>query len=191
MPADLDAALAAIDAANRADPNHIGNQPRALLEGRAATAWVRQLTPEAAPEVVIAARAHHLRRWEVPRASYPEGRAGYLRWRSDQKRRHGEDVAAILDEHGFDDAQTQRVRALLERRGLGQDPDTQLVEDAACLVFLETRYDEMLARLEHDHMVEVVRKTLAKMSPAAIGAAARIELSASARQVLADATDDA
>ena len=44
----------------------------------------------------IAARAHHLRRWEVPRSSYPEGRAGYLRWRRDQKARHAREVADVL-----------------------------------------------------------------------------------------------
>ena len=41
--------------------------------------------------LLLAARAHHLRRWELPRDSYPVGRAGYLRWRRDQKAapRHG------------------------------------------------------------------------------------------------------
>ncbi len=35
----------------------------------------------------IAARAHHLRRFALPRRPYPEGRPGYLRWRRDQKTR--------------------------------------------------------------------------------------------------------
>lgn len=184
MTADLDAALADIDRANRDDPNHIGGEPRALVEGRAAAAWVHRLSAAPAPEVVIAARAHHLRRWVVPRDSYPEGRAGYLRWRRDQKKRHGDEVATILGRHDFDDDAVERVRALLERRGLGHDPGTQLVEDAACLAFLELRYDEMLQRLDRDHMVGVVRKTLAKMSPEAIAAADGLALSPSGRAVL-------
>lgn len=187
MPADLAAALAAIDAANEADPNLLDGRPRALVEGRAASDWVHRLSGDPAAEVIIATRAHHLRRWELPRDSYPQGRAGYLRWRRDQKQRHGDQVATILDDHGFDQTRIERVRALLARRDLGQDPETQLVEDAACLVFLELRYEEMLERLEHAHMVDVVRKTLAKMSPAAIAATDGLELSDGGRCVLAAA----
>ena len=58
--------------------------------GTNAVGRLTQLADPAATEAqVLAARAHHLRRWVVPRTSYPEGRAGYLRWRTDQKRRQG------------------------------------------------------------------------------------------------------
>ena len=49
---------------------------------------------------VQAARANVWRRyherWRVPRSSYPDGRAGYLRWRSDLHRFHAERAAVHL-----------------------------------------------------------------------------------------------
>ena len=44
----------------------------------------------------------------------------------------------------------------------------QAVEDAACLVFIETQLGSLAARMEHDLMIEVIRKTARKMSQAGI-----------------------
>ncbi|MDH4170139.1 MAG: DUF4202 domain-containing protein [Acidimicrobiia bacterium] len=187
----LDAVLATIDDANRADPNLVEDRPRALLEGQRATEWVAQLRPDAPESVLVAARAHHLTRWMVPRSSYPEGRAGYLRWRRDQKQRHADDMSAILSTHRFDPGFIERVQSLLLRTDLGTDPDAQLVEDAACLVFLETRFDDIVVRLDHDQLIGVVAKTLAKMSPAAIAATSAINLSEAGRTALAEAASRA
>jgi hypothetical protein len=41
-------------------------------------------------------------------------------------------------------------------------------EDALCLVFLETQLAATADRLGDDHIVEVIRKTVAKMSPAGL-----------------------
>lgn len=184
---DLDAVLSAIDAANDDDPNRVDGEARARFEGRRATAWVTHLAPDASPAVLVAARAHHLRRWALPRDTYPGGRAGYLRWRRDQKERHAEDVGAILAAHGADSELIERVQVLTRRTGLGTDPEVQLVEDAACLVFLEVQFDDLIARLDAEALHRAVAKTLAKMSPAAIAASATIPLSDTARDVLAAA----
>jgi hypothetical protein len=186
-----DDAVAAIDAANAGDPTTVGVrgsiEPLALVHGRLAAAWVRRLRPDASEVVLLAARAHHLRRWEVPRSSYPDGRAGYLRWRRDQKARHATEVAAILAPAGYDDAEIARVQALIKRDGLGADPDTQLVEDAACLVFVETQLVSTAAMLEPGHMVTVLHKTATKMSPEAIALLADVPLTDEAKAILASA----
>ena len=78
--------------------------PLALAQGRLAEAWVARLDPEASDALRLAARAHHLRRWALPRSDYPEGRAGYLRWRRAQRERHARDLAAILDGAGVDES---------------------------------------------------------------------------------------
>lgn len=192
--ARLPAAEAAIDAANADDPNTVtvrgSTEPLALAHGRLAAEWVRRLAPSAPDAVVLAARAHHLRRWEVPRSSYPDGRAGYLRWRRDQKRRHADDVAGILRDAGYGDDEIARVQALIRRDRLGTDPDAQLVEDAACLVFLETQLAEVAERFDREHLLEVIRKTARKMSADALAAVATVELGAVERQLLADALAD-
>ena len=93
-------ALAAIDAANADDPNTIEVRgevrPKEQAHAELMTEWLERLDPEATDAQHLAARAHHLRRWSRPRSDYPEGRAGYLRWRTALKKQHAEEVASIL-----------------------------------------------------------------------------------------------
>jgi hypothetical protein len=194
--AELAAALSAIDEANAADPNIAvldgASGPRAQVQGRRASHWLAQLAPGSDDAVQLAARAHHLRRWTIDRATYPDGRAGYLRWKRDLKAVHRSAIAEVLGPLGVPDGVVQRAGTLVQRVGLGSDPDTQLVEDVACLVFLETQYDDLIDRIGADKVADAVRKTLAKMSAAAIalapaavrseqGAALLAEVAASSR----------
>lgn len=191
MRSDLTAAVAAIDTANAADPNIVEWQgrewPRAQLQGVLATEWLDALDPTASDEVYLAARAHHVRRWTIARASYPDGRSGYLRWRRDLKDVHAHVVAEILPATGVAPAAVQRVQALVRKVGLGRDPETQLVEDAICLTFLETQFEELAARLDHDRLVAAVQKTIDKMSERAVALVAQARLSPAARAALDDA----
>lgn len=191
LSAPYDAAVAAIDAANADDPNRVTvrgtEEPLALAHGRLAAAWVDRLVPDAAEEVLLAARAHHLRRWEVPRASYAEGKAGYLRWKRDQRARHAADVATLLATAGYDARSVARVQALVRRDDLRTDAGAQAVEDAACLVFLETQLTDVSTRLERNLLLDVLRKTARKMSPAGLAAAADVPLDDAGRALLADA----
>jgi hypothetical protein len=185
----LGTALAAIDAANADDPNTIvvggATRPKELTHAEMMTRWVRRLSPGCSDEQLIAARAHHLRRWAIPRDDYPRDRAGYLRWRTALQRRHAEDVAAIMRDAGYDEASIERVQAIVRKRGLGRDPEVQVHEDALCLVFLETQFDELTASLDDEaKMVEILRKTAAKMSPAGLAAARTVPMSAEGTALL-------
>ena len=168
----LQDACVAIDAANANDPTIVMVRGEAsalaLAHGRLAAQWVHRLVPMADEALLLAARAHHLRRWEVPRSSYPDGRAAYLRWRRDQKVRHAEEVDVILREVGYDAETIARVQALIRRDNVKTDADAQAVEDAACLVFIETQLAAMAPRFDHARLLEVIRKTAAKMSAAGL-----------------------
>ena len=101
------------------------------------------------------ARGHHLRRWTSPRSSYPEGRAGYLRWRKALHEQHARELGALLEATGYDNATIERVQAIVRKDGLGRagtDTATQTLEDALCLVFLETQLPEVAAKLEPDDL---------------------------------------
>jgi hypothetical protein len=189
MPTDrLAAALAAIDAANADDPHVIVvdgvERPKEQAHAELMTGWVRRLDPECTDEQLLAARAHHLRRWSVPRDSYPDGRSGYLRWRTKLKQQHADEVAAILGEVGYDAESVGRVQQIVRKQGLGRDPAVQVHEDALCLVFLQTQLDELIERLGDDRTVEVLRKTAAKMSPKGLSAAQGLDLPASSVALL-------
>ena len=185
-------AVAAIDAANAGDPNTIAvrgvERPKELAHAELATEWVRRLRPDAGEALLLAARAHHLRRWTVPRADYPEGRAGYLRWKRDLQARHAADVSRILEAEGYGPDEIERVAAIVRKRGLGRDPDVQALEDALCLVFVETQFSDLAARLDPAKMVDVVRKTLAKMTDQAKAHALALDLTPADRALLVTAT---
>jgi hypothetical protein len=185
----FDRAIAAIDAANADDPNTIvvrgEHRPKELAHAELASEWVVVLRPEASEALRLAARAHHLRRWTVPRGSYPAGRAGYLRWRRDLHEQHAREVGEILGREGYDDETIGRVQDLVRKRGLGKDAEVQTLEDALCLVFLETQFDELAARLDPEKLDGVVDKTLKKMSPDAIARVADLDLTREARARLA------
>jgi hypothetical protein len=185
-------AVAAIDAANADDPTTItvrgATEPLALAHGRLAAEWIDRLAPAADDALRLAARAHHLRRWELPRASHPDGRAGYLRWRRDQKTRHARDVEAILVAAGYDAATVTRVQSLIRRDGLAAgDPGAQAVEDAACLVFVETQLASVAERIDHAHLVEILRKSICKLSPAGVAALADVPVGPAERALLTEA----
>jgi hypothetical protein len=186
-------AIAAIDAANAADPTTVtvrGERgPKELLHAELVTEWVQRLAPNAGEPLLLAARGHHLRRWAIPRASYPTGRAGYLKWRNAQHRQLAEELGTILGQAGYDDGTVAEVRDLVTKRNLGRDPDAQVLEDALCLVFVETQFHDLAGRLDPDKIVDVVRKTVKKMSPHAVQLAAGIALSDADRAVLAAALD--
>jgi hypothetical protein len=190
-PQRFDQAIAAIDRANAEDPNLIDVDgrlvPKELAHARMVTDWVRRLDPDADEAQLLAARAHHLRRWEVPRSSHPEGRAGYLRWRAERKRAHAEAVAEILGDVGYEPELIERVRGIVTKRGLGTDPAVQTHEDALCLVFLQTQLSDVAPALGRDKTVSVLAKTLVKMSARGRAAAEGLDLNDEGRGLLADA----
>jgi hypothetical protein len=192
MPDDrFVAAIAAIDAANADDPSSIEVRgevrPKEQAHAELMTEWLHRLDPEATEAQLLAARAHHLRRWTSPRSSYPEGRAGYLRWRTALKQQHATEVGEILTAVGYEPAVAARVGAIIRKEGLGTDPQVQTHEDALCLVFLETQLAATVDDLGDEKMLDVIRKTAAKMSPSGLAQVAAIPLRDHDRELIARA----
>jgi hypothetical protein len=175
----LDDALRRFDEANADDPNSetVNGKPvpKELVYGQRMSARLASYAPDAPETVQLAARAQHIRRWEVPRDSYPEGRAGYLKWRTDLYKQHGDIAAAIMEEVGYDHDTIERVKTLLRKRGLKTDPDVQLVEDVICLVFLEYYFHGFAQKHEEDKLIPIVQKTWKKMTDRAHEAALRLD----------------
>ena len=185
---DLASLYDAIDAVNASDPNavdwHGESLPRSLLQGQRATIWLSRVVATPSTALSIAARAHHLARWSIARATYPDGRAGYLRWRKASKAASAELLVTTLAPLCVDANVLQRAVDLIQRIGLGSDTEAQAVEDVACLVFLETDYGALLHRLGREDTAGAVRKTLKKMSPTAIALGVEATPNGPARELL-------
>ncbi len=184
-------AVALIDAANGEDPNRETWQgrewPKELLYSQRMSEWLARLAPDADEALRLAARAQHIRRWQVPRDSYPRTRDGYLRWRTVLYEFHAQQAAALLSEAGYDEEALTRVSRILRKRGLKREEDSQLIEDVACLVFLEHYFAAFAPGHDPAKVIDIVRKTWKKMSDAARQAALGLALPAEARLLVEQA----
>lgn len=164
----LEKVFSAIDAANAADPHLVtaggAKQPAELVYGQRMSAWLDRFEPDAGELVQIACRGQHLERFRLPRSDYPMDKAGYHAWRNEQKRRHGERVAAIMVDCGYSAEDAERVAAIVRKEGIKRDADVQLLEDVACLVFMEFYFAPFAADHEAEKIVGIVARTWAKMS---------------------------
>lgn len=174
----LEQVFAAIDAANAQDPGrdaHTG-EPANLLYGQRMSEMLGAFKPDAGEPVAIAARGQHIERWTVPRSDYPAGRAGYLRWRSHLKDVHARRLAEIMLGAGYDAPAIARVGQIVRKERLEYDPDAQILEDTACLVFLRFYAPEFFAKHEPAKVDGIIAKTWAKMSSEGQAAALRLPL---------------
>lgn len=171
-------AIAGIDAFNSRDPNRldVGGKPVAkeLYYGQRMSHWLSVLSPEASEVLRLAVRAQHIGRWTIPRSDYPPGKQGYHRWRRTLADFHAKTAGEILIEAGYDAATVARVGQLLRKERLKTDAEAQVLEDTACLVFLENFFTEFSRRHDDAKVIDILRKTWAKMSPK--GQAAALEL---------------
>lgn len=185
----LDAGLAALDALHEQDPARVvveGREVPAELDyARRMSRTLASLVPAPSVALQLAVRAQHLERWTLPRADYPAGKAGYHAWRTEQKKRHARRAAHVLSEVGLDEATCARVASLVEKRG--RDDEAQALEDAACLVFLESQLVDFAAETDRRKLIGILQKTWRKMSEAARDRALGLPLDAAARALVLEA----
>ena len=174
------AAINAFDAANREDPNREVYQgrdfPKELLYAKRMTAWLDKIAPEAPETVQLAVRAQHIERWKIPRSDYAIDRQGYRKWRVELGKFHAETAGRMLIEAGYDDETVANVQSLLRKESLKADANCQLLEDAACLVFLEFHLRDFAEKHEEEKLTNILRRTWKKMSERGRKAALQLEL---------------
>lgn len=191
MTEPIERAFDLVDGINGADPFRLVvdgvSHPKELIHGQMATAWLVRLAPEASLALRLAARAHHIRRWAILRSEYPEGRHGYLRWRTALHAVHAAEAMAVAADAGLGAETGARAAELVAKRAHAGDAEAQLLEDVLCLVFLETQFGDLAGRLRPGALPGVVQKTWAKMSARAREVALTLNLSESDRRLIRDA----
>ena len=178
----------AFNRANAEDPNTLTfdgqAHPRELLQAERLAAWVGKLEPHASEALRLAARCQHIRRWQIARSSYPEGRVGYLQWRTQLGRFHAETATRILEEAGYERPLIDEVRRINLKQNLHSNPDSQTMEDALCLSFLEFELEEFCAKYPLDKVIEVIQKTWRKMSARGHALALQLPLSPASLEIV-------
>src|SRR5439155_3620668 len=170
-PERLRDAVARFDAENAKDPTQEIVDgvlcPRELIYAKRLSGWILTLCPDASEELRLAARCQHLCRWTIPRQSYPMTRAGYLRWRNDLKAFHARKAGGILRDVRYPEEIIARVQDLNLKKNFPGNPDSRVLEDALCLVFLQYQFAELARKTADEKMIDVLRKSWKKMTPQA------------------------
>lgn len=167
-------AIAAFDKTNAEDPNlevSDGKKyPKELLYAQRMTEMQEIYAPEASEAVKLAVRAQHIQRWKSPRSDFAMNRQGYLQWRTSLYKFHAETAGDIMKTVGYNDTTIERVQAIIGKKGMKVNPETQLAEDVAGLVFIQYYMFAFAAshpEYDEDKWIQIIRKTWQKMSPRA------------------------
>ncbi len=167
----FNAVIAAIDAVNAEDPRKItvdGKEyPYETVYAERMTEMLERMYPDASELLRIAARAQHIRRWQIPRDTYPRNREGYQKWRLEMRQLHADLVGGIMRENGYSDEDIALVGSYLRKERLKREADSQALENVVDVVFLAYYWDEFVAKFpeyDDDKLIDIVGKTLRKMS---------------------------
>jgi hypothetical protein len=166
--------IAAFDKANAEDPNKEtfeGTEyPKELLYSNRMADMQERYAPEASEAVKLAVRAQHIQRWKIPRKDFLMDREGYLQWRVKLYKFHAQTAARLMQEAGYGDEMIERVMSIVSKKGLKVNPETQLMEDVADLVFIEHYMMDFATKhpeYEEGKWIQIIKKTWQKMSPRA------------------------
>jgi hypothetical protein len=165
----FDTAVGRFFAAHAEDPRSISYEgeaePESVVYHRRMRDWLAAIEPDASEALRLAVCCQHIRRWTVTRDSYPEGKLGYKKWRYDLAVFHGETGGEILRESGYGEEIVARVKEILLKTRLKEDPEVQTLEDVICLVFMEIGLAAFVEKHDEEKIGVILRKTWKKMSP--------------------------
>ena len=73
-------------------------------------------------------------------------------------------VGEIMQAAGYGADDIARVGALVRKERLKRDPEAQMLEDVACIVFLAFYVEEFMAKTDDEKLAGILAKTWGKMS---------------------------
>ncbi|MBL8566611.1 MAG: DUF4202 domain-containing protein [Hyphomicrobiaceae bacterium] len=194
--ARFDETIKAIDAANADDPRStvVGGvkRPYEVVYAERMTERLAAMYPDASETLRIAARAQHIRRWDIPRDRFPEGRTGYNDWRKTCREHHAKLISQLMAKSGYSEDEIARVVMMVKKEQLKKDRESQALENVVDVVFVEHYIDEFLAKYssyDEDKVLDIVGKTLRKMSPKGHQAALALDLPEAKRALIMKAVE--
>lgn len=138
----------------------------ALIYSQQCFEWLKKLNPNYTEEQEIAARCQHFRRWDIPREDFPMDKKGYYQWRIKLYTYQAEKAADILLKVGYPEEFIHEVKCMIAKKDLRKSENSQLIEDVACLVFLEHYIADFASSKDYSEKkwIKIIQKTWGKMS---------------------------
>jgi len=183
--------IADIDRANADDPRTIivdgKTRPYDVVYSERMTERLAAMYPDAAELLLIAARGQHIRRFDIRRAQFTEGRNGYNEWRRTCREHHAKLLRDIMSRHGYNSEAIGHLTKLVRKEQLKKDNESQALENVVDVVFLEHYFDEFYSKYSHysdAKIVDIIGKTLRKMSTKGHQAALALDLPERTRKLV-------
>jgi hypothetical protein len=190
------AVIADIDGVNADDPRTIvvagTTRPYEVVYSERMTRRLEAMYPEAPELLRIAARGQHIRRFDIPRSQFPQGRDGYNEWRRTCREHHAKLLHDIMSRHGYNHQDIEHVAKLVKKEQLKKDKESQALENVVDVVFLEHYFDEFHGKYSHyddAKIIDIIGKTLRKMSPKGHQAALALDLPERTRKLILAAVE--
>ena len=190
------AVVADIDRANADDPRTIVaggvTRPYEVVYSERMTRRLEAMYPEAPELLRIAAHGQHIRRFDIPRSQFPQGRDGYNEWRRTCREHHAKLLRDIMSRHGYNSQDIEHVAKLVKKEQLKKDKESQALENVVDVVFLEHYFDEFHVKYPHyddAKIIDIIGKTLRKMSPKGHQAALALDLPEHTRKLVLAAVE--
>ncbi len=190
------AVTADIDAANADDLRAIVvegvTRPYEVVYSERMIRRLAAMYPEASELLRIAARGQHVRRFDIPRSKFAEGRDGYNKWRRTCREHHAKLLRDIMSRNGYDSHEIAHVTKLVRKEQLKKDKESQALENVVDVVFLEHYFNEFYGKYPHyddAKIIDIIGKTLRKMSPKGHQAALALDLPERTRKLVLAAVE--
>ena len=175
----------ASDIAKETFNNH--EYPSELLYSKRMMQILELISPSASNQIRIAAQCQHIKRWNVERSLFPMDRKGYHQWRQAVMSYQLEQTKEILLKHKVHEGDIDEIIETLSNQGNKSYPNSQLIEDTACLVFLKWYLEPFAQKHETDKVIDILRKTHRKISETGLEAISKLELSDNVKLLLQQA----
>jgi hypothetical protein len=190
------AVIGDIDAANADDPRTVAvgdmARPYEIVYAERMSRRLEAMYPEVSELLRIAARGQHVRRFDIPRSQFPEGRDGYNEWRRTCREHHAKLLREIMSRHGYDSRDIEHVAKLVKKEQIKKDKESQALENVVDVVFLDHYFDEFYGKYSHyddAKIIDIIGKTLRKMSPKGHQAALALDLPERTRKLVLAAVE--
>ena len=153
----------------------------ALVYAKQCFEWLVKINPDYTEEQEMAARCQHFKRWEIPRSNFPVGKKGYYQWRIGLYQYQADKAGEVLESVGYAVEFVSAVKSMIAKKDLRNDTNSQLIEDVACLVFLNYHIQPFASTKDYaeEKWIKIIQKTWGKMSEKAHKFALEINYDAS------------
>ncbi len=158
--------------------------PVELLYSKRMLSVLELVSPDSSFEIKIAAQCQHLKRWSVSRSLYPYDRRGYHQWRQVVMDFQLQETKKILLAANIGESDIHHILFILKEHGNKLNPESQVIMDTACLVFVKWYMEPFAGKHQNEKVIDILRKTMRKMSSKGVNLISKLELPVSAKNIL-------